>query len=525
MHRWIALTTLAVAVTGGAVWGQGWNTSTVENVQSAVKGGMVELRVYREDEDVAGVCAGVLIEPFGRVATTAHALLGATRVEAIIPGAREPVSLQPITVSGELNLAVCDLSARRTMLQNSIEPCELISEEPQRGQKVWLAALVNNGMRTYPATVENTALFGALEDRTRDYLRHSAMSKWIEVEPEADTARSATAAFTEDGKFAGLVAWVWIGDKTPTPVLASVHLAELMSAGSAPLATWGQFQDRIAGNPPLPLQFPRLAVEPSSADRDVRAAAQLIDRTLQCPLCDGWGTIEEKKRTGYETIGGGLRKPVYEYEDKQCPRCEGSGLASGEVLDRAIGRMVDTLARLREAGINSADERAATMSNASEALGEVAGRLTTAMAERLNPQAEELFTAGATKIGEPILLIGEYVPSVTVPGRSDPMIGVRVAPPERERHAHRRSSSRSNSGDSRRVLVTDPVHVAEGRGEYALVGGLLAGYVQYKRELPLVPILTRGIVVPLDPVNRIDQEIAEREAERRREERERRRSD
>ncbi len=516
----LCIAAIVLGVAGAAAVGQGWDAPTARDMQDVAAGAVVKLHVYRSGEDVAGIVPAVLIEPMGRAVATAHPLLGATRVEARLPGVREAVPVQPVAISGELNLAIVQLDINVPMVRAVAKPRQTLTDEPKRGDKLWLVSTEDPKHKLHRTQIIGTAVYDDLDARTLEYLRQSPMTKWIEVEAADDAAHGAKLAFDGEGRFAGFVAWTWLERRRSTPILAAVHVDELKASAQRHIAAWGQLEQQIAGQPPLPLQFPELRITPGRTEQSVRKATHLLDQAAICSLCKGWGTTERKRLAGYESLGGGMRRPVFEYEDAPCPRCEGDGLATAGVLERSLAQLVDALARLNPDPADAA-ERAETLSTTSQTVRRIAGRLTHPLAGRVNPEAEALFTDGPKRIGQPVVLIGELVRDVRVPGRTDTVMGVRMGAPERRNAPDTARSdspyARRRAGDDdprRRVLVIDPALVDESDGQYAIVGGLLAGYVQYQRDLPPVPVLTRGLVAPLAETDQLDAERAERDRER-----------
>jgi hypothetical protein len=198
----------------------------------------------------------------------------------------------------------------------------------------------------------------------------------------------------------------------------------------------------------------------------------------QCPQCKGSGFLMTRKRTGYRTEGA-LRYPVYEAEEVECSRCEGTGLARPDALDRAFTGLLNAMATT-----DASDEKAVAQVRRLEAMmRQMVLDHPLSVQTMFNDQAVQLVRGGALEIGKPIIAMGELVQEIELPGESAELSGVKI---ELDRR------------DEVKILVDKPLLIGSGEQELGIVGGVLAGFVYSDAEEPPIAVIQRGFVIPID---------------------------
>ncbi len=483
-----------------------------EVIGDKAKGAVVQLRVYRENEHIATDGMATIIDPTGLAVANLHVVEGARRVEAILAGVDEPIEVTPAGFDADLDLVLLQLSRANPMARATMAPLDLVPQAPGPQDKLWLVGMERGRHQFDAAKALGAAAYTDLDDKLRKSIGHGALSKWVIVEDRVSASMAGGAALDAQGRLVGIPTWSWRGDKDASLILSSTHFGRLIEDRPIDPPTWEQLNAKLADTQLPRTTFPTLAVDADQASRDVQRFTLMVDNGHECDLCKGETVLTKRVLAGYKRTAG-LKVPIYHQESYVCPRCEGTGLDPQQQLNGQLSALADAVSRA-----DMSDERMNHVLDATrDLIREMGHHHFRSLQIMLNSQAKQQVSAGSRKVGQPLMLAGELVRRVEVPGMTRPVMGIKLSVGDDD-DGGGGYRSRARKGETKMLLV-DPVFTDRGSGKLALVTGVLAGYVRIDPDESPVAVVSRVMVVPIDEDKIIVRKTAEelnkeREAER-----------
>jgi S1-C subfamily serine protease len=493
-------------------------------ILSAARGGIVELKIERRTEGVLTIVPSPVMTDRHYVVAPIQSVAGVKRVHVDLPGVTKPVEAKLVKVDLNVGLALMELDTTFVPMARSVlKPIKLASQSPTVGERVWLASLANGQPKLDTKAVDELVSYDGLDRQLKSAMRHSPLSQWIQVEGGITTGQSNAAALNGAGELVGLAAWAWTNRARYGAILSAEHVKALVNAPTPDPMSYAQLNELID-----PTDLPRMTfahvetVTDQPADQ-LRRFNAVLRTTAQCRACEGSGVKLTRRRVGYESIGGNMRKAIYRNEYEHCAICKGTGLKDENTLRRAIGNVVTGAARV--AGDEQTTE--ASLEAVRDSLRDMTLDNLDSITALVNGQARLMLAGGTDNIGQPIVMVGSYINQVELPGEVKPFMGLKV--------------DGQNRGDETRVLVDRPRFVDPTESRTAMVAGVLAGFIQRESDEPPIALISHGLVIPIDTTKAVErktldewnkeleEERREREekieAERRRIERQRDRED
>lgn len=473
-----------------------------------ISGSIVQLRIHRGERGVVGLAPAVVVRRGGLAVAPLHALVGATQVEAHVYDRavkeRLPVSVVGFDKATDLAVVRLDVSAAPTA-RAALTPLTAAAKAPEEDAPLWVAHRVGDRMRLSGGTVKWAGVLGELGSRSREKLGYPETTQWLLIDAESDRGYAMRPIVDKDGALVGLGAWTWPMSGEVVAALDVGHVEKLINTSdTARSVAWGTLSEEAAGQRWPYATYPEVAVEGTAAVADLRRAVAVAERSHTCPRCDGKGYVLRRVTLGYE-VGAGMRRPVRTDKALECPRCEGNGLHDQEPMLAGFGTLAEAVAKLDmdEAGAQAQIERAA------EALTAIARSNFRSLVRISDQQAADLIAGGPGSIGKPIVLFGE---KVRVGRRSElggeaGLQAVRIVDPTESRRSYGRD--RNDQQPQHAVIIDGVRHGPEGRGELAVVSGVVAGYVAREQgESPLI-VVTGAMVLSIDEDDLVERQTAE----------------
>jgi|GEM_PF-6977235 len=512
---------------------------------------VLELVVDRGEDARASGATVTVLDLAGHGVAMLHELIGATKVEARRAGFAEAIPARLTAIDAEHDLALVQLDLSNPLARAVVRFIEVAEDQPKKGDNVWALAPTpapgsNPGSVAKPQAagtagdsqlqamkvVKVAANTAELDRRTQAVLTHSSSTQWLEVDAVLDAARSGGPVVNERGRLVGIGTWVWVAKRKSSPVVSATHVKALLAAhgGDAsdaalgweglmklergPVMRYTTFprlsqrdegtegrRDEVGiGSASFPSSLspsvpPSISSVPSSLWLEVRRQVRLLEQNELCPVCKGEGLYYQRKQVG-TSKSGGLAVPMYVSMPEVCPRCGGTGLNEGKVLEPLLERAARAAARVAASGEDD-KEWVTTRDQLTGVLKKLGEEHYAGLAKLTAGRVKTVLGGGPAQIGQPVVVVGTLLKKIHVPGAKLPVAGgglpgVRLGDVKDK--------------DAQRVLVGDAVYVGEGDERLALVTGELAGWVVYSEDEPAVAVVGRAWVVPLDQ-SKVDEAV------------------
>jgi len=458
---------------------------------SRIQNGVIDLRIQRDVEGVVSIVPSPVLTDDHLVVVPAHALRGAKAVTVHVPEVNRPIEAQVVGVDMNIGLALLSLNTTFVPMARAVlEPIPLADAPPAEGEPLFIAARVGGQPRLASMPVEEVVAYNELDKSITSAMPHSPLSQWIQVEGGISSQQSGAPVLNRAGELVGIAAWAWTSRSRSAAVLSATHVQSLIeSRKTEPIVL--NALDQMTATVKLPrMSFARIETTDDQTAEELRRVTAVLRAAGNCRACDGSGAIMERKRVGYETFGT-MRRAIYHNVYDHCAICEGTGLNDAETLKRTVGTVVTAAARLDA----NADDVTSSFEAVRDALRDLSLGHFQAVAELLNDQAKQTFVGGARKIGQPVVMIGTYIDEVELPGETQHFRGVRIESETR--------------GNETKALVVDPRYVDTAESSTAMITGILAGFIQQEADQSPVPLISHGLVIPIDMTKVVEHKTVE----------------
>ncbi|MHB1156851.1 MAG: trypsin-like peptidase domain-containing protein [Phycisphaerales bacterium] len=484
-----------------------------EELTKLAESSVLELVIHRSEGARASGATVTVLDLAGHGVAMLHELIGATKVEARRAGFAEAIPVRLTAIDAEHDLALVQLDLSNPLARAVVRFIEVADDQPGKGDKVWALAPSpgSDGLLQAMKVVKVAGSTSELDRRTQAALTHSPSTQWLEVDAVLDAAHSGGAVVNERGRLVGIGTWVWVAKRKSSPVVSATHVKALLAAhmNDAPDAALGW--DGLAKLERGPVMryttFPRLAPgsksEAASGQDDplrwleVRKQVRLLEQNELCPVCKGEGLYYQRKQVG-TSKNGGLAVPMYVSMPEVCPRCGGTGLNEGKVLEPLLERAAKAGAGVAASGEDNKGW-VTTRDQLTSVLKKLGEEHYAGLAKLTAGRVKTVLGGGPAQIGQPVVVVGTLMRKVNVPG-----VQLQGAGAGGGRPGVRLGDVKDK--DAQRVLVGDAVYVGEGDERLALVMGELAGWVVYSEDEPAVAVVSRAWVVPLDQA-KVDEAV------------------